>query len=131
MGFYTPREKPTDNDVYRRTQLLKSMHIAMWCLSAAGRLMVHQYLSDGSQLQPCTRVLLDPAASLPPICDGSEAGVGFWGSMCLFSGVHVVASSPQLVWAKSISSCGALFVISSLVLMAWVCLAIGIAGLAF
>ena len=55
-----------------------SMQSAMWCLSLAGVVVVHQSLGGGSRLlQPllgCCLILLP--TYLPSMCDGNGAGFG-------------------------------------------------------
>ena len=52
-----------------------------------------------------TRVFLDPAASPPPMCDGSGAGAGFRGQFVVPSGVHAIATSLSLCVRTSTIGC--------------------------
>ena len=98
-----------------------------------GGLVVHQYLAGGSHLQPLPGCCLIMLPLHHPCVMEIEQVLPFGAKLFVPHGVHAVAFNLGLCVGKSTYHwlCGFMIVISSLVLVAWVCLAIGIACLAF
>ena len=100
------------------SKLLISMWSAMWCLSVAGRMVVHQYLGGGSHLQPLLGwcwILLPPRH---PCVMEVEQVLGFSGGVCFPLVCTPLHLASACVWQIHHRLCGFVIVIRSLVFVA-------------
>ena len=100
------------------SKLLISMWSAMWCLSVAGRLVVHQYLGGGSHLQTLLGWCLILLPPRHPCVMEVEQVLGFSGGVCFPLVCTPLHLASACVWQIHHRLCGFVIVIRSLVFVA-------------
>ena len=90
----------------------------MWCLSVAGRMVVHQYLGGESHLQPLLGWCLILLPPRHPCVMEVEQVLGFSGGVCFPLVCTPLHLASACVWQIHHRLCGFVIVIRSLVFVA-------------